>query len=135
MNCDILEHEKRTIETALFPCLIIFPLSFYRFTHTLFSKTLYNLVKLPGFAKLFHFRQIVSDFRQIVYTIWQKNPRTQVRPLPNVKLPLKTQDKNVNFRPMYCQECRIFGLCGLSAILSTGNWDTVGCQDHCPYFN
>ena len=121
MNCDILDHRKRTIETALFPCLIIFPLSVYRFTHTLFSKTLYNLVKLPGFAKLFHFRQIVSDFRQIVYTIWQKNPRTQVHPLPNVKLPLKTQDKNVNFRPMYCQECRIFGLCWLSAILSTGN--------------
>ena len=128
MNCDILEHEKRTIETALFPCLIIFPLSFYRFTHTLFGetpilfgKTLYNLAKLPGFAKLFHFRQIVSDFRQIVYTIWQKNPRTQVHPLPNVKLPLKTQDKNVNFRPMYCQECRIFRICGLSAILSTEN--------------
>ncbi len=60
MNCDILEHEKRTIETALFPCLIIFPLSFYRFTHTLFGetpilfgKTLYNLAKLPGFAKSF----------------------------------------------------------------------------------
>ena len=50
-----------------------------------------------------------------------KNPRTQVHPLPNVKLPLKTQENNVTFRPMYCQECRIYGLCEVSATLSTGN--------------
>ncbi len=53
-----------------------------------------------GFAKLFHFRQIVSDFRQIVYTFWQNNPRTEVHPLPNVKTALKTQKNNVSFRPM-----------------------------------
>ena len=115
--------------------LITFPLYFYRFNHIsfgetpiLFGKTLYNLAKLPafarlyvGFAKRFHFRQIVSDFRQIVYTFWQKNPRTKVRPLPNVKLPLKTHENNVNFRPMYCQGCRIYGLCEVSVTLSTEN--------------
>ena len=50
-----------------------------------------------------------------------KTPRTQVHPLPNVKLPLKTQENNVTFRPMYCQECRIYGLCEVSATLSTEN--------------
>ena len=50
-----------------------------------------------------------------------KNPRTEVHPLPNVKLPLKTQENNVTFRPMYFQECRIYGLCEVSATLSTEN--------------
>ena len=86
-----------------------------------FAKLFHFCQIVWGFAKRFHFRQIVSDFRQIVYTFWQKNPRTKVHPLPNVKLPLKTQENNVTFRPMYCQECRIYGLCGLSAILSTEN--------------
>ena len=73
MNCDILEHEKRTIETALFPFLIIFPLSFYRFTHTLFGetpilfgKTLYNLAKLSLFAKLYRVLPDCMGFCQIV---------------------------------------------------------------------
>ena len=34
------------------------------------------------------------------YTFWQKNPRTEVHSLPNVKMPLKTQENNVSFRPM-----------------------------------
>ena len=31
---------------------------------------------------------------------WQKNPRTKVRTLSNVKTPLKTQENNVSFRSM-----------------------------------
>ena len=86
-----------------------------------FAKLFHFCQIVWGFAKRFHFRQIVSDFRQIVYTFWQNNPRTKVRTLPNVKLPLKTQRNNVNFRPKYCQECRIYGLCEVSATLSTEN--------------
>lgn len=128
MNCDILEHEKRTIETALFPFLIIFPLSFYRFIHIsfgetsiLFDKTLYNLAKLQAFVKLYRVLPELFHFCQKVYTFWQKNPRTKVRPLLNVKLPLKTQENNVTFRPVYCQECRIYRLCEVSVTLSTEN--------------
>ena len=64
---------KTTKKKSLRTALIIFPLSFYQFSHTLFGetpiqsgKTLYNLAKLPvfarlygGFAKRFHFCQIV----------------------------------------------------------------------------
>ena len=53
MNC--LNIEKEPLQP-----LITFPLSFYRFTHILFGetpilfgKTLYNLAKLPAFAKLY----------------------------------------------------------------------------------
>ena len=56
---DLLEYEKGAFVAPL-PRLIISPLSFYQFSHTLFSetpilfgKTLYNLAKLPGFARLY----------------------------------------------------------------------------------
>lgn len=143
-----LFHSSNMRKTKPVLCFIIFPLYFYRFTHIsfsetpiLFGKSLYNLAKLRllpdctgvllksmvllnriGFCQIVYgFCQIVSDFCQIVYTFWQKNPRTEVHPLPNVKLPLKTQENNVTFKPMYCQECRIYGLCEVSATLSTEN--------------
>lgn len=54
------QKEKRAAQNSPFPFIIILPLSFYRFTHTLFGetpilfgKTLYNLAKLPAFAKLY----------------------------------------------------------------------------------
>ena len=120
--------------------LIIFPLSFYQFSHTLFGKT-YTIWRNYSFCQIiWKFCQIVSllpnrmRFCQKVSLspncirlspkglyFLAKNPRTQVHPLPNVKLPLKTQENNVTFRPMYCQECRIYGLCEVSATLSTEN--------------
>lgn len=44
---------KKRACTAPFSRFIIFPLFLYRFTHISFGKTLYNLAKLPTFAKLY----------------------------------------------------------------------------------
>ena len=81
--------------------------------HHIMKKKNKFLVTRPYLAKpytiwrnLYTFRQNpiqfgeTTDFRQKVYTFWQKNPRTEVHPLPNVKMPLKTQENNVTFRPM-----------------------------------
>ena len=117
------------------------------FSHYLFINSPIHYLAKPiqfgettAFARLYRFCQIVSllpnrmRFCQKVSLspncirlspkglyFLAKNPRTQVHPLPNVKLPLKTQENNVTFRPMYCQECRIYGLCEVSATLSTEN--------------
>lgn len=50
-----------------FPYLIFFSYYFYRFTHISFGEPPY---------------------------FWQKNPRTEIHPLPNVKIPLNTQKNN-----------------------------------------
>ena len=93
--------------------LIIFPLSFYQFSHTLFGKT-YTIWRNYSFCQIiWKFCQIVSllpnrmRFCQKVSLspncirlspkglyFLAKTPRTQVHPLPNVKLPLKTQENN-----------------------------------------
>ena len=49
-----------------------------------------------------HYLFIISPYTiwRNPYTFWQKNPGTQVHPLPNVKTTIKTQENNINFRPM-----------------------------------
>ena len=52
--------KNKTTKKRAYTALIIFPLYFYRYTHIsfgetpiLFGKTLYNLAKLSGFARLY----------------------------------------------------------------------------------
>ena len=52
--------KNKTTKKRAYTALIIYPLYFYRFTHIsfdetpiLFGKTLYNLAKLPAFARLY----------------------------------------------------------------------------------
>jgi hypothetical protein len=117
-----------------------FPIIFLSILPYTIWQNLYNLAKLQllpdymevlpncfTFAKSyevlpkgFTFAKLYPTFAKR-FILFSKNPRTQVHPLPNVKLPLKTQENNVTFRPMYCQECRIYGLCEVSATLSTEN--------------
>ena len=87
---------KRTAETALFSYyhLSIHFIPFYSYANTenlILSRKLpfcfrVRIWVLPASIRV---SVIISDFCLRVYTIRQKNPRTKVRTLANVKMPLK----------------------------------------------
>ncbi len=64
---------------------------------------------------------MITDFFLRVYTIRQKNPRTTVRTLANVKMPLKAHGNNVTLKAMWCRKCGVYGFCRLSVSVSAGN--------------
>ena len=73
---DFLNKREKTLQNSSYGALLIYHLA----KLLLFGNPLYNLVELQ-------LCQIVSDFRQIVYTFWQKN-----HPTPECKIALKTQE-------------------------------------------
>ena len=84
-----------------FPLFIIYPFSFYRFTH-IQTRKLCILSRKPLY---YHENSqqvsvIITDFCLRVYTIRQNNPRTKVRALSNVKMPLKAHGNNVTLESM-----------------------------------
>ena len=114
MNCEILRHEKRTAETALFSHLSLMHYFFtdYPYANT---ETLILSRKLPSSFRdntgsfrvciwvlpdSIRVSVIITDFCLRVYTIRQKNPRTTVCTLANVKMPLKAHGNNVKLKPM-----------------------------------
>ena len=111
---------KRTAETAL-RNFIIYPLKFTALLVYYHENYLYNHGNLyiitkthrqfpclyKGFACEYRLLRdsirvsvIISDFCLRVYTIRQKNPRTTIRTLTNVKMPLKAHGNNVILKPM-----------------------------------
>ena len=64
--------------------------------------------------------------------VGQNNPRTEIRTLTNVKMPLKAHGNNVTLESMYCQKCRVYGLCRLSVSVSAGEGDTLTKYDNIP---
>ena len=114
MNCEILRHEKRTAETALFSHLSLIHYFFTDYPHAN-TETLILSRKLPsGFRdNTGSFRVciwvlpdsirvsvIITDFCLRVYTRRQNNPRTKVRTFSNVKMPLKAHGNNVTLESM-----------------------------------
>ena len=114
MNCEILRHEKRTAETALFSHLSLMHYFFtdYPYANT---ETLILSRKLPSSFRdntgsfrvciwvlpdSIRVSVIITDFCLRVYTIRQKNPRTAVCTLANVKMPLKAHGNNVTLKSM-----------------------------------
>ncbi len=92
--------QKRAIEQPS-PRLIYIPFIFYRFTH-IQTRKLCILSRKPLYYHENSQRVsvIISDFCLRVYTIRQKNPRTTVRTLSNVKMPLKAHGNNVTLKAM-----------------------------------
>ena len=77
---------------------------------------------------------IITDFCLRVYTRRQNNPRTKVRALVNVKMPLKAHGNNVTLESMWCRKCRIYGLSRLSMSVSAGEGDTLTEYDNIAKF-
>ena len=130
---------KRTAETALFSYyhLSIHFIPFYSYANTenlILSRKLpfcfrVRIWVLPASIRV---SVIISDFCLRVYTIRQNNPRTEIRTLTNVKMPLKAHGNNVTLESMYCQKCRVYGLCRLSVSVSAGEGDTLTKYDNIP---
>ena len=114
MNCEILRHEKRTAETALFSHLSLIHYFFTNYPYAN-TETLILSRKLPsGFRdNTGSFRVciwvlpdsirvsvIITDFCLRVYTRRQKNPRKKVRTPTNVKMPSKAHGNNVTLKAM-----------------------------------
>ena len=121
MNCEILGHKKKDCRNSPFHVYHLSNklLPFFSYINTktpyTITETLILSRKLPaGFRdNTGSFRVciwvlpdsirvsvIITDFCLRVYTIRQKNPRTTVRALVNVKMPLKAHENNVNFKAM-----------------------------------
>ena len=99
--------QKRAIEQPS-PRLIYIPFSFYRFSHIqtrklciLSRKPLYYLENTHRVSVIIQAVSVfVYGFCLRVYTIRQNNPRTKVRTLANVKMPLKAHGNNVTLESM-----------------------------------
>ena len=98
---------KRTAETALFSYHHL-SIYFYRFTiiqarklFTLSRKPLYYHENSLSVSVIIQAVSVfVYGFCLRVYTIRQNNPRTKVRTLANVKMPLKAHGNNVTLESM-----------------------------------
>ena len=65
---------------------------------------------------VFHGRTIMDIKGHELKLLWEKFKKEDYETAMYVE-----KGNNVNFRPMYCQGCRIYGLCEVSVTLSTEN--------------
>ena len=93
------------IRTNTVTSFLLCPSIIYNFQNKILPSPirLYYIVIYP-----FRVSVIIIDFCLRVYIIRQKNTRTKVRTIVNVKTPLKAHENNVTLKAMQCQKCRVY---------------------------